>query len=38
MAKDAIDAVVHALDGEHAGECVTDMVPLVGAEGYADET
>jgi glycerol-3-phosphate dehydrogenase len=34
MAKDAVDAVAHALD-EKVPECVTDRVPLVGAEGYA---
>jgi len=34
MAKDAVDAVTHALD-EKVPECVTDRVPLVGAEGYA---
>jgi glycerol-3-phosphate dehydrogenase len=34
MAKDAVDAVAHALE-EKVPECVTDRVPLVGAEGYA---
>jgi glycerol-3-phosphate dehydrogenase len=34
MAKDAVDAVAHGLD-EKVPECVTDRVPLVGAEGYA---
>jgi glycerol-3-phosphate dehydrogenase len=34
MAKDAVDAVAHALD-EKVPECVTDRVPLVGAGGYA---
>jgi glycerol-3-phosphate dehydrogenase len=34
MAKDAVDAVAHALD-EKVPECVTDRLPLVGAEGYA---
>jgi glycerol-3-phosphate dehydrogenase len=34
MAKDAVDAVSHALE-EKVPECVTDRVPLVGAEGYA---
>ena len=33
MAKDAIDAVGHGLDGKVA-PCCTDRVPLVGAEGY----
>jgi len=33
MAKDAVDAVVHAL-GESVGPCVTERVPVVGAEGY----
>jgi glycerol-3-phosphate dehydrogenase len=36
MAKDAVDAVAHALD-EKVPECVTDRVPLVGAAGYAAE-
>ncbi|MBV2363796.1 glycerol-3-phosphate dehydrogenase/oxidase [Streptomonospora nanhaiensis] len=34
MAKDAVDAVAHGLDGR-IPESVTDRVPLVGAEGYA---
>jgi len=34
MAKDAVDAVAHALD-EKVPDCVTDRVPLVGGEGYA---
>ena len=34
MAKDAVDAVAHALD-EKVPKCVTDRVPLVGADGYA---
>jgi len=34
MAKDAIDAVGHGLDGR-VPACCTDRVPLVGAEGYA---
>jgi len=34
MAKDAIDAVSHGLDGKVPPSC-TDRVPLVGAEGYA---
>jgi glycerol-3-phosphate dehydrogenase len=37
MAKDAIDAAVHALetvDGRKVPESVTDDVPLLGAEGY----
>ena len=34
MAKDAVDAVSHGLDGK-VPECCTDRVPLVGAEGYA---
>jgi len=34
MAKDAIDAVSHGLDGRVPASC-TDRVPLVGAEGYA---
>lgn len=33
MAKDAVDAVVHALD-EAAGPCVSERVPVLGAEGY----
>jgi glycerol-3-phosphate dehydrogenase len=33
MAKDAVDAVAHALD-DKVGPCVTDRVPLLGAEGY----
>ena len=34
MAKDAIDAVSHGLDGK-VPACCTDRVPLAGAEGYA---
>ncbi|HEU4349320.1 MAG TPA: glycerol-3-phosphate dehydrogenase/oxidase [Actinoplanes sp.] len=34
MAKDAVDAVAHALD-ENVPECVTDRTPLVGADGFA---
>jgi glycerol-3-phosphate dehydrogenase len=34
MAKDAVDAVSHGLDGKVPESC-TDRVPLVGAEGYA---
>jgi len=34
MAKDAVDAVVHALPWKVPKSC-TDTVPLVGAEGYA---
>jgi glycerol-3-phosphate dehydrogenase len=33
MAKDAVDAAVHALDVRVA-ECCTEEVPLAGAEGY----
>ncbi|WP_043264853.1 glycerol-3-phosphate dehydrogenase/oxidase [Streptomyces sp. CT34] len=33
MAKDAVDEAVHGLDTRVA-ECVTEDVPLVGAEGY----
>ena len=33
MAKDAVDAVSHGLDGKVPPSC-TDTVPLVGAEGY----
>src|SRR3712207_406459 len=33
MAKDAVDAVTHALD-DRFGPCVTERVPCVGAEGY----
>ncbi|MYT31103.1 glycerol-3-phosphate dehydrogenase/oxidase [Streptomyces sp. MspMP-M5] len=33
MAKDAVDEAVHALDARVA-ECVTEDVPLAGAEGY----
>ncbi|WP_328537165.1 glycerol-3-phosphate dehydrogenase/oxidase [Streptomyces sp. NBC_00344] len=33
MAKDAVDAAVHALD-QRVAECVTENVPLIGAEGY----
>ncbi|MFC3999834.1 glycerol-3-phosphate dehydrogenase/oxidase [Nocardiopsis sediminis] len=34
MAKDAVDAVAHGLDGR-IPESVTDRVPLVGADGFA---
>ncbi|WP_283138641.1 glycerol-3-phosphate dehydrogenase/oxidase [Rhizohabitans arisaemae] len=33
MAKDAVDAVAHGLDGRVPPSC-TDRIPLVGAEGY----
>jgi glycerol-3-phosphate dehydrogenase len=33
MAKDAVDAVAHGLDGKVAPSC-TDSVPLAGADGY----
>jgi glycerol-3-phosphate dehydrogenase len=33
MARDAVDAVAHGLDGRVAPSC-TDAVPLVGADGY----
>jgi glycerol-3-phosphate dehydrogenase len=33
MAKDAVDAVVHGLDGRVARSC-TDQVPLAGADGF----
>ena len=33
MAKDAVDAVAHGLDGKVPRSC-TDRVPLVGGEGY----
>jgi glycerol-3-phosphate dehydrogenase len=33
MAKDAVDAAVHGLD-QRVADCVTEDVPLVGAEGY----
>jgi glycerol-3-phosphate dehydrogenase len=33
MARDAIDAAVEEL-GRHAPRCVTDCIPLVGADGY----
>jgi glycerol-3-phosphate dehydrogenase len=33
MAKDAVDEAVHGLD-HRVAECVTEDVPLVGAEGY----
>jgi glycerol-3-phosphate dehydrogenase len=33
MAKDAVDAAVVEL-GRHAPKCVTDMIPLVGADGF----
>lgn len=32
MAKDAVDEAVHGLD-QRVAECVTEDVPLVGAEG-----
>ncbi len=34
MAKDAVDAVAHGLDGKVAPSC-TDVLPLAGADGYA---
>jgi glycerol-3-phosphate dehydrogenase len=37
MAKDAVDEAVHGLEsvlGRTVGECVTESVPLVGADGY----
>ena len=34
MAKDAVDAVAHGLSDDRVPACVTDRVPLVGAEGY----
>jgi glycerol-3-phosphate dehydrogenase len=33
MARDAVDAVAHGLDGRVAPSC-TDVVPLIGADGY----
>jgi glycerol-3-phosphate dehydrogenase len=33
MAKDAVDAAVHGLD-QRVADCVTEDIPLVGAEGY----
>ncbi|MFJ6751471.1 MULTISPECIES: glycerol-3-phosphate dehydrogenase/oxidase [unclassified Streptomyces] len=33
MAKDAVDEAVHGLD-QRVADCVTEDVPLVGAEGY----
>lgn len=33
MAKDAVDEAVHGLD-HRVAECITEDVPLVGAEGY----
>jgi glycerol-3-phosphate dehydrogenase len=33
MAKDAVDAVVHALDGK-VPPCVTERIPVIGAEGF----
>jgi len=33
MARDAVDAAVKEL-GRHAPRCVTDRIPLVGADGY----
>jgi glycerol-3-phosphate dehydrogenase len=33
MARDAVDAVVHGLDGRVPGSC-TDEVPLAGADGF----
>jgi glycerol-3-phosphate dehydrogenase len=34
MARDAVDAVAHGLDGKVAPSC-TDQIPLAGADGYA---
>ncbi|MGH3275664.1 MAG: glycerol-3-phosphate dehydrogenase/oxidase [Streptosporangiaceae bacterium] len=34
MARDAVDAVAHGLDGRVAPSC-TDVIPLAGADGYA---
>ena len=34
MAKDAVDAALHSL-GSAAPSCVTDRVPVIGAEGFA---
>src|SRR3546814_8259748 len=37
MAKDAVDEAVHGLEsvlGRNVGPCVTENVPLVGADGY----
>jgi glycerol-3-phosphate dehydrogenase len=34
MAKDAVDAVAHGLDGKVAPSC-TELIPLAGADGYA---
>jgi glycerol-3-phosphate dehydrogenase len=33
MARDAVDAVAHGLDGRVAPSC-TDVIPLAGADGY----
>jgi glycerol-3-phosphate dehydrogenase len=33
MAKDAVDEAVHGLD-QRVAECVTEDIPLLGAEGY----
>ena len=33
MAKDAVDEAVHGLD-QRVADCVTEDVPLLGAEGY----
>jgi glycerol-3-phosphate dehydrogenase len=33
MARDAVDAVAHGLDGKVAPSC-TDQIPLAGADGY----
>jgi glycerol-3-phosphate dehydrogenase len=33
MARDAVDAVTHGLDGKVAPSC-TDVIPLAGADGY----
>ncbi len=33
MARDAVDAVAHGLDGKVAPSC-TDVIPLAGADGY----
>jgi glycerol-3-phosphate dehydrogenase len=34
MARDAVDAVAHGLDGKVAPSC-TDVIPLAGADGFA---
>jgi len=33
MARDAVDAVAHGLDGKVAPSC-TDQIPLAGADGF----